>query len=143
MNEKVVGLINWIKDWDIMAILYSIISTILIIIFTKWIGLLRWIKRKIMTYIKLKKYLKILTQDCSTLIVIGRRQGFSIKEVFVELDIAPSTLQKSNYEEDEHISSPRTYILVGGPGAGKSTLVKNMIIEKIEQNGNGYPFSLD
>jgi hypothetical protein len=132
---------GWVAKWDFMAIFYSILAAIVFAAIAKWMGVIRFIKRKYLTFAKLKSYSKAVEKECSSLIVIGRRQGFSIKDVFVELDIAPSDLVKPGGRDKEIENSlPRNFVLIGGPGAGKSTFAKNMVIKKLEQGGAGYPF---
>jgi hypothetical protein len=85
-------LIKWIKGWDFMAILYSLIATLIFVGISAWLGALRYARRTLSTFKGLRVYRRRLKQLCSNLIVIGRKQGFSLDEVFVELDIATSSL---------------------------------------------------
>lgn len=115
-----------LQDWDFMSILYSLIASAIFLSILKWIGFYK----KIVLFIKNnkahKKYKKQVIEECNNLIVVGKRKGFSLHEVYVELDLAPSDLMTSIHEE---IEMPRSFVLLGGPGAGKSTTAKNKIIK--------------
>ena len=103
-----------LKDWDFMSILYSLIASAIFLIILKWAGLYK----KVILYVKnnkaKKKYKKQLIEECNNLIVVGKRKGFSLLEVYVDLDLAPSDLMNKN---DNEIEVPRSYVLLGGPGA--------------------------
>lgn len=114
-----------IKDWDIMPIIYSLIASVLFFFILKWFGVLK----KLMHYFKnkkaLKKYRISIVDECNTLVVVGKRKGFSLNEVYVELDLAQSDIMLNKPETSDE---PSTYVLLGGPGAGKSTTAKNKVI---------------
>lgn len=126
----------WFKNWDFMTILYQIIAALIASILLYWAGVFRFLSRQYKIRKGIRAYKKKLLEDCSTLIVVGRRHGFSIKDVFVELDTAPSDLMNKSDEKHAH----RNYVLVGGPGAGKSTIVKHLIIEHLSGPSNVIPF---
>jgi len=127
------------KNWDFMAIIYSIAGSAILMLLMKWLGVFK----KINIYVKNKKalqnYIKYTTDECCNLIVVGKRKGFSLADVYVELDLAPSDLMTSK-ENDERIRS-NSFVLLGGPGAGKSTTAKNYIIQNLKNiNSLSIPF---
>lgn len=132
------SVIEWVASWDFMAILYSVLGTLLVGVLLKWTGALRWLHSKYKMRRGLRAYKKSTLEECSSLIVIGRRKGFSIKDVFVTLDIAPSDLMGKT--EDKPASPPKSYVLVGGPGAGKSTMAKKMVLDRLSQSEGCIPF---
>lgn len=127
-----------LKNWDLMSILYSLIASAIFLFILKWAG----IYKKIILYKEnrkaKKKYKKELTEDCNNLIVVGKRKGFSLHEVYVDLDLAPSDLMVGKKEEMER---PKSFVLLGGPGAGKSTTAKSKIINYFKDgSSNTIPF---
>ena len=121
----------WIKTWDFMAIFYSLIASVVCFVILKWGGVLRKIHQKYREKKAFRRYRLSLTEECGLLTVVGKRKGFKIKDVFVPLDTAPSNLMHISYREEEIISKAKSYVLVGGPGAGKSTTVKQMIYQEL------------
>lgn len=122
-----------IEKWDWMSIFYSFFASIIFAILLKWGGVLNILNRKFKLYRGIKKYRNKLKDECSSLIVIGRRSGFAIADVYVDLDISRSDL---NQADSGARSRPnRSYVLVGGPGAGKSTTVKNIVLRKLSLDG--------
>ena len=125
-----------------MSILYSIIATFIGLILLQWTGFLRWAIKIIKHKRAISKYKNSLAEECGFLIVIGKKTGFKIQEVYVPLDIAPSDLMhKEQCKEDKRGKYASSYVLVGGPGAGKSTSVKQMMLEELI-NRNSLPFFL-
>lgn len=127
-----------LKDWDFMSIFYSIIASAIFLFIMKWAGAYKKILLKIKNSKAQKKYRKQLTEDCNNLIVVGKRKGFSLNEVYVDLDLTPSDLMGGI---NDVFDMQRTYVILGGPGAGKSTTAKNKIINHFkEANFNIIPF---
>jgi len=120
-----------------MAILYSVIGTFIFGLILKWIGFFRWIYRKFKYKRGMLSYRKQLKKECSSLIVVGSRHGFTMKDVFVPLDIVTTDL--TTILKDSLYYPTTSYILVGGPGAGKSTYVKKLILDELV-NKNIMPF---
>jgi hypothetical protein len=120
-----------IEKWDLMSIIYSLVASVIFFLALKWFGVLRRLKN----YFKNKKatgnYLKSIKNDCNSLIVIGKRKGFLLNDVYVTLDLALSDLMPKENKERE-FETPQSYVLLGGPGAGKSTTAKNRILEHLE-----------
>lgn len=117
-------------EWDFMSIVYGIIASAIFLVITKWLGLFSKARTLLRNRKALINYKKSLQEECNTLIVVGKRKGFSLSEVYVSLDIAQSDLMTY---KDEIKRPPRSYILVGGPGAGKSTTAKNLIFKYLEK----------
>ena len=68
----------------------------------------------------------------------GKRKGFSLNDVYVDLDLAVSDLMTSDRIDTPDI--PDSYVLLGGPGAGKSTTAKKQIIKHLNRSHNNLPF---
>src|SRR5690554_3365431 len=118
-----------IEEWDIMSIIYSLVASAILILGIKWLG----IAKKIIYFFKdrkaYKKYKKHTIDECNSLIVVGKRKGFALGDVYVPLDLTQSDL---NSESEFELKKLTSYVLLGGPGAGKSTTAKNMIIRHFE-----------
>lgn len=128
--EYIFKFIDWLKNLDFTAIIYGIVASALFASLIKWFGFFKIVKNKIKNYFAYKKYRIKLKEDCSNLIVVGKKTGFSISEVYIDLDLAKSDLNPKNKNNWMSVGS---YVLVGGPGAGKSTTVKKIILDHLEQ----------
>jgi len=126
-----------ISSWDWKSIFYSFVASIIFAVVMKLIGgkKLKAAGKRIALHRAIKKYKSTVKDECSSLIVIGRRAGFNIHDVYVDLDLARSDL---NTTPSNDISNPFSFygpkqscVLVGGPGAGKSTTVKKIIINEL------------
>lgn len=134
MKQQFLSFIEWVQNWDLMAILYSMVATFIALGLLKWGGVFRWVLRKRRHSQSCRTYRKILTDECGFLTVVGRRKGFKLNDVFVPLDTVPSDLmQKPPNDSDIEESVPSTYVLVGGPGTGKSTMVKKKLLEYLSR----------
>lgn len=123
---------NWLNSGNLMSILYSLIGSVLFALLLKWMGVLRWARLRYRYNSGMRAYRKALMLECETLIVVGRRHGFKIDDVFIPLDLAPSDLMS---KKEKEVHSPRgSYVLLGGPGAGKSTLAKKRILEVLRRD---------
>lgn len=121
-----------------MSIFYGLISSALFLFILKWGGIYKKTILNIENNKAHKKYKKQLIEDCNNLIVVGKRKGFSLHEVYVDLDLTPSDLMQGNKGDSE---VQRSYLLLGGPGAGKSTTAKNQIINHFKEGySNTIPF---
>ncbi|MCJ7483262.1 MAG: NACHT domain-containing protein [Thermodesulfovibrionales bacterium] len=129
------GVINWVKTWDLMAILYSLIAAFIFAVLFGWRRPFRFLLRLWRNEVANRRYSKSLTEECSNLIVVGKRQGFSMSQTFIPLDLVTSDLMHKPDEQKRlgHIDSglTKTCVLLGGPGAGKSTLVKKRILDEL------------
>jgi hypothetical protein len=138
LKNLIISAINWIKTWDLMAILYSLLASIIFALALKWTGFFRWLYQRYIYRRALGSYRKQLSKKCSSLIVIGRRHGFAMKDVFIELDLAQSDLMDSS---DESIIRPqKSFVLVGAPGAGKTTMCKKFILDRVANPTSPMPF---
>lgn len=128
------------ENSTIMTIISGAAGSLIAALIMKWSGLLKrigiWRKNKQ----ALSNYRKSLFEECNSLIVVGKKEGFKLKEVYVDLDVTQSDLMQSKIENIEY-ERMRTslygrqcsaFVLLGGPGAGKSTKVKNEIIEALD-----------
>lgn len=127
----------WVTSWDMMSIFYSLLGSGILALIMKWAGVFRWVLRKYRLQTGIRAYKKALTQECETLIVVGRRRGFKIDDVFIPLDLAPSDL--TMVQEKDAYDPLASFVLVGGPGAGKSTLAKKRSLEVLRHGGD-FPF---
>lgn len=125
-------------DWDYMNIVYSLIATFLAFLAGKWLGFFK----RASNYFKNKKailnFKKQTINECNSLIIIGKRKGFTLKDVYVKLDIVETDLVINN--EKSNIDRSNSFVLLGGPGAGKSTTAKNFVLEHIESKRKTTPF---
>ena len=124
-------------DWT--KILSGLVPATLGIAFAWWKGGFRTLFRKFQTSRAIRKYKLDLKRDASSLAVIGRREGFDLAKVYVKIDIAKSDLM--NKSGDGRREIPNQFVLVGGPGAGKSTFVKKLLLEELTLS-TGLPFLL-
>lgn len=136
------SLLEAVYAWDWKAILYSLLGSALFALILTWLGMFRWLGHRYRHRQGLRNYRRALKEECSSLIVVGRRKGFSIDDVFVPLDIAPSDLMPKRSErgaDADFLHRERSFVLVGPPGAGKSTLAKRRVLERLDQQ-RGLPF---
>lgn len=131
---------EWIVKWDFYAIFYSIVAAVLVAVAIRGRDFLQRRIDQIRALRARFKYRKRLRADCEHLIVPGRRGGFKRSSVFVDLDIAPSEMSRSTH--GGVISLRASYVLVGGPGAGKSTLVKKLVADRLEDDSKPLPVML-
>jgi hypothetical protein len=114
---------------------YKVVGALIAAAILKWAGVFHRLKISYNIRKARRAYQRILADECSTLIVIGKRKGFSINDVFIPLDIAPSDLM-AHVEEKRSEGRPYpsgSYILIGGPGAGKSTLAKKEVLDRLSR----------
>ena len=124
---------QWLEQVNLMDIASKVAGTLIAAAILKWAGVYRRLKTAYRLRKAQRTYRRILTDECSTLIVIGRRKGFSIDDVYIPLDIAPSELM-AHLDDKKRGRRPYpsgSYILVGGPGAGKSTLAKKEVLDRL------------
>lgn len=136
LEDIVKRLLESVKGWDWKAIFYSFIATVFFAIIAKWTGMIRGIQRRYRLAESIRAYRKSILKFCSSLIIVGKRQGFLLQDVYVDLDLAISDMSTSDLEYPG--SRPRNFVLIGGPGAGKSTYVKRLVVDNID--GNFTPF---
>lgn len=122
------------QDWDLMSIVYSLVASVIFLLVLRWAGLYKKVSVLIKNKKALKMYKKQVAEECNTLIVVGKRRGFSLNDVYVELDLTPSDLM--NTKKEDGYSRLSSFTLLGGPGAGKSTTAKNFIIEHLKLNNS-------
>ncbi len=120
----------WIRSWDFMAILYAVIGAAIVSFILWWAGAFRKFFLLLRQRKGLALYIKDTREFCSTLVVIGQRKGFTTREVFIPLDIAQSDFSQQSI--DRKSSLPTKYVLIGGPGAGKSTYVKKLLLDALQ-----------
>ncbi len=132
--------LDWMKTWDFNTIFYGILATFIFAILLGWRRIFTSLSKWIRNLVAKRRYTKSLQEECSNLIVVGKRQGLSMEQAFVQLDIVTSDLTTKTHDDVaiEHRRHgswlERTCVLIGGPGAGKSTLVKRRILEKLRYN---------
>lgn len=127
------------KQWDWEAIFYNLVAAGMVTAFAMWIGVFRYARNLQRKYLGIRAYRKKLRDSCSQLTVIGKKQGFSLPDVFVQLDIATSSLSPT---PDEKHNPGESFVLLGGPGAGKSTMVRQMILACLDCHRPETPFFL-
>ena len=118
-----------IKNWDIMSIIYSLVASIIFYFVLAWFGVFKKTKEYFKNKKAISNYIESIKEDCNSLIVVGKRKGFSLVDVYVPLDLAQSDLMSIRTHEHE---IPNSYVVLGGPGAGKSTTAKNTILDHLE-----------
>ena len=136
------SLVGWLRTLDLKEVVYALLATFVAVATTAWLGGVKRVKRFVLSRRAFASYKKALRQTCQSLIVIGRRQGFSLGDVYVDLDLATSDLCPSPATTAPDISfSPwlKTCVIVAGPGAGKSTIVKHHVLEHLDLKA-GLPF---
>lgn len=128
-------------DWT--AIAYSFVASVLFALVVRWLHLWSAFRRLLSRRRGMRRYRRELRQECEHLIVVGRRAGFSMKSTFVEMDIAKSDLMRKSGDEDaEHHLWSGAVVIVGGPGAGKSTVVKHRLLRTLDRFGAPAPLFL-
>jgi len=129
---------HWLVTLDPREIVYALLATFVAGVAALWLGAFRRVRRLFVLRRSVRAYRKSLRQLCSSVIVIGRRQGFQMKDVYVELDLAVSDLAPDRGERVPYGLS-ESCVIVAGPGAGKSTIVKHKILEKLDHE-SALPF---
>lgn len=124
-------LTGFFADLDWPKIATGVMTAVIISFLTWWKGGFRYLFYKSRVTKALKQYRRELKKDVSSLTVIGRREGFDLTNVYVDMDTVKSDLagKRSKEEGNEKYEVPRTMVLVGGPGAGKSTYVKKQLLD--------------
>lgn len=131
MNDT--SLLNWfLNENGIWIILGTFLTTIVIGILNKLYRIFPALKNRYYLRKGKKTYIANLKQQITTLIAIGRRRGFQLNEVYVDLDLMDLFPATDEHNSQDHLA--HTFTLTGGPGAGKSTYAKNMIYKTIQQN---------
>jgi len=133
------GLSAFIADlhWSevIVGALALILGTIIISIFVSTVGGFRSLYRRYQVSRALQKYRKDLKKEVGKLTVIGRREGFDLAKVYIEINVNNSDLMGKSAKSDG--TYPQAYrnafVLVGGPGAGKSTYVRKMVLDALSR----------
>ena len=117
-----------------ISVLATVVGGILLTVVIKFGSrLISSIRSRSTNHFARKKYIRALRQNCETLIVIGQRKGVSLESTFVPLEIERSDLDKSSKPDEfepAYLGYPpleQSCVLVGAPGAGKSTIVKKAI----------------
>jgi hypothetical protein len=129
------SIIEWIRQnyQDYLPILYKVGSAVLIAFFGRVIALIVWGRDKTRLTKAEKQYYEAVKKDCNTTTIVGRKVGFSLQEVYVELNAAQSDLMASPGKRQLSSGLPdASLVLLGGPGAGKSTVLKKAIIDWID-----------
>jgi hypothetical protein len=130
MPDKIV---NWLKVLDLREVAYPLLAAIALAVITLWAGGFRNLKKFFTQRRGASRYKKALRKACQSLIVVGRREGFSLDQVYVPLELATSDL---DHPKTKPVGVPWdtqfSYVLVAGPGAGKSTYVKKAILDQLE-----------
>src|SRR5271170_830317 len=125
--------IKWLSSLDPKELIYALSATVITTAVAMWLGGIRAAKRRFALRKGLSLYKKSLRQDCLFLTVIGRRQGFSLKETYIQLELAASDLG-TNKPDSVNSAMQLPHVIVAGPGAGKSTIVKHRILSHLESS---------
>lgn len=130
------SIIEWVRAWDFKAIFYSLIAAFIFAVLVSWKHPFRFVLRKVRNTIAKRKYIKALRSECGSLIVVGKRHGLVMEEAFISLDVVKSELMVHRTEEEVILPNRNgsldvTCVLIGGPGAGKSTLAKRRILDEL------------
>jgi len=116
-------------DWQ--AIGYSVAGSALFAAIARWTGAWRRFRERIARRTAVRRLRRDTLDAVRSATVIGRRQGFDIAQVYVALDLAVSDLM--NEPDTARRRLPSSSVLVGGPGAGKSTYVKRRLMVQLEE----------
>jgi len=127
------SIIKWLSSLDLKEIAYALAATVVATVAAIWLGAIRTAKRRFGLYRGLSFYKRSLREDCLSLTVIGRRQGFSLSDTYIPLDLAASDLAPARQEGFGSVGRT-SHVVVAGPGAGKSTIVKHRILEHLSTN---------
>jgi len=120
--------------------LLQLLAPLLGVLFLWWKGGFGWTKEAILRLLSLRRYQRVLRADISSLPIIGKKEGFDLTKVYVDVRIAPSDLV--NKPEKHNLYPRSSYVLVGAPGAGKSTYVKNALLRSLKESPNRPPLFL-
>ncbi len=130
--------LSWLSGLDWIKIVSGLVPTTIGVVAVWWKGGFRVLYRRYRFKSATRKYRKDLKNDVSSLIVIGKREGFDLSKVYVDIDITKSDLMGKVATERE--APPKRLVLVGGPGAGKSTYVKKRVLDELSHGGARVPF---
>lgn len=138
--------IDWVRTWDFLAIFYSVLAAFIFAILIGSRRIYTYLLRRFKNIIARRKYAKSLQDECENLIVVGKRQGLSMTQAFVNLDVVNSDLMTKSSDVGGKTSPSQslhniTCVLIGGPGAGKSTLVKRRVLAEFRRR-RGFPLPL-
>ncbi len=133
-------LFRWIKTLDLKEFIYALTAVAVSAIFAAWLGAFRNTTRWLVRRRGISSYEKALRKNCESLTVVGRPEGFSLPQMWVPLDLAPSDLNTQKPDSSKDLAD-RSQVIVAGPGAGKSTLVKKRILDHLDSN-TSLPFLL-
>jgi NACHT domain len=135
---NVLELIQRLTQQDWVTIGAAMIPIVLGIIWLWWRGLFASLYGRFRTKRAIEQYKRGLKKDLASLIVIGRRESFDLRKVYVPIGVNKSDLMPPASESRSE--PPRTFVLVGGPGAGKSTYVKHSVLQVLDTNNSSTPF---
>jgi hypothetical protein len=128
--------LTWLGKLDWAKILGGLVAPVGGAIFVWWKGGFKYLYQKLSAWRAVHKYKKALKAEVSALIIIGRREGFDLSRMYVDLQIFRSDLMGKGAPTPW----PKQFVLVGTPGAGKSTHVKKRILENLKEKKSRIPF---
>jgi NACHT domain len=123
----------WLGTLDWTKIISVLVVPACGLIFVWWKGGFSWVLGQYNYYAGLRAYRKALRKSLRSLAVIGKREGFDLEKVYVHINVNRSDLMRSAASENSMSirNEPRLFVLVGGPGAGKSTYVKKLALDNV------------
>ena len=132
-----------LTDFDWAQVAYGVLASVAFALLARWLHIWRRLGGGLKRWKGLRAYRRDLRRECDHLIVVGRRMGFSMKKTFIAMDIAKSDLMRvSGDEEPQRHLWRGAVVLVGGPGAGKSTVVKHRILDAFDSGLTATPLFL-
>ncbi len=134
---------SWVTTWDWVDIFYGVVASLIFAALVRWSRSFGYFRRGLRNIRATFMYRRALIKECQHLIVVGRRAGFKMESTYVDLDVSPSDLSQSKGDPLKSVHGfAKPYVLVGGPGAGKSTLVKHLVLRALGSRPTSIPIFL-
>jgi|GEM_PF-2494421 len=137
MNSVISHLDSLVRAVDTSDIITALVLAAILAILAYPTRLLSNVRAYIKRIKPRKRYLSQLRSECKNLIVIGKKEGFDLGETFVPLEVVSSDLTQASGENKRgmmSLVSLPTCVLTGGPGAGKSTMMKKRILDSLNKS---------
>lgn len=138
INQWYTQILIWLGGLDWSSVVAGLVSTLIVAIIAWWTGAIRTLVEFFRRRRFLKKRTALLEREVTFLPIIGRKEGFDIRRSFVNMEVAASELMLKS--DERAYFPPEVFVLVGGPGAGKSTYLKKAALGNIRSGFSSSTF---